>query len=175
MIKILQMILRFYTYVISSFKIDGARSLQSPNQFHACPCYQYYFLGPLCEERGGRQNRPSLYADVVGSPREDSHIKMKGILVGKLKLNYWGRPVWVWLKLKLSLKGDFCEVSVTAIFANFFMYRRNTWMSIFSHFPAFRREHPKWDQNLQTTSTRVTFVWEAPQESKSPSVPLDFS
>ena len=24
------------------------------------------------------------YADVVGSPREDSHIKMKGMLVGKL-------------------------------------------------------------------------------------------
>ena len=35
----------------------------------------------------GRQNRPSLYADVVGSSRRDSHIKMKGILVGKLKLN----------------------------------------------------------------------------------------
>ena len=65
---------------------------------------------------------PSLYADVVGSPREDSHTKIKGILVGKLKLNPWGRPMWVWLKLKLSLKGDFCEVSVTAFFANFFMY-----------------------------------------------------
>ena len=30
--------------------------------------------------------------------------------------------MWVWLKLKLSLKGDFCEVGVTAFFANFFMY-----------------------------------------------------
>ena len=30
--------------------------------------------------------------------------------------------MWVWLKLKLSLKGDFCEVSVTAFFANFFMH-----------------------------------------------------
>ena len=48
-------------------------------------------------------------------------------------------------------------------------------MSIFSHFPAFRRKHPKWDQNLQTTSTRVTFVWGSPRESKSQSVPLDFS
>ena len=64
--------------------------------------------------RGGRQNRPSLYADVVCicSPREDSHIKMKEMLVGKLKLNPWGRPMWVCLKLKLTLKGDFCEVSV---------------------------------------------------------------
>ena len=42
------------------------------------------FLGPLREERGGCQNRPSLYADVVGNPREDSHIKVKGMLVGKL-------------------------------------------------------------------------------------------
>ena len=39
---------------------------------------RYYFLSTLCEERGGRQNRPRLYADVVGSPREDSHIKVKG-------------------------------------------------------------------------------------------------
>ena len=33
--------------------------------------------------RGGRKNRPSLYADVMGNPREDSHIRV--ILVGKLK------------------------------------------------------------------------------------------
>ena len=24
--------------------------------------------------------------------------------------------MWVWLKLKLTLKGDFCEVSATALF-----------------------------------------------------------
>ena len=33
--------------------------------------------------------------------------------------------MWVWLKLKLTPKGDFCEVSVTAfffLFANFFMH-----------------------------------------------------
>ena len=46
------------------------------------------FLSWSCiEERGGRQNRPSLYVDVVGNPREDPHIKVKGMLVGKLKLN----------------------------------------------------------------------------------------
>ena len=33
-IKILEMIFRFYTYVIPSFKIDGIRSSQSPNQLH---------------------------------------------------------------------------------------------------------------------------------------------
>ena len=40
---------------------------------------RYYFLSTLCEERGGRQNRSRLYADVVGSPREDSHIKVKAM------------------------------------------------------------------------------------------------
>ena len=35
--------------------------------------------------------------------------------------------MWVWLKLKLTPKGDFCEASVTALlllffFANFFMH-----------------------------------------------------
>ena len=44
----------------------------------------YPFLGHRRQERGGRQNRPSLYADVVGNTREDSHIKVKGMLVGKL-------------------------------------------------------------------------------------------
>ena len=27
--------------------------------------------------------------------------------------------MWVWFKLKLTPKGDFCEVSVTAFFAHF--------------------------------------------------------
>ena len=48
--------------------------------------------------------------------------KNEWMLIGKLKLNPWGRPMWVCLKLKLTLKGDFCEISVTAFFANFFMY-----------------------------------------------------
>ena len=55
----------------------------------------------------------------VGNPREDSRIKVKGLLVGKLiiyYLNPQGRPMWVWLKLKLTPKGDFCEVSVTVFF-----------------------------------------------------------
>ena len=53
----------------------------------------------------------------VGNPREDSHIKVKGLLVGKLisyYLNPQGRPMWVWLKLQLTPKGDFSEVSVAA-------------------------------------------------------------
>ena len=35
-----------------------------------------------------------------------SHIKVTGMLVGKLKLNPYGRPMWVWLKLKLTPKTD---------------------------------------------------------------------
>ena len=30
--------------------------------------------------------------------------------------------MWVWLKLKLTPKGDFCEVSIMAFFANFLMH-----------------------------------------------------
>ena len=45
-----------------------------------------------------------------------------GMLVGKFKLNPEGRPVWVWLKLKLTPKGDFCVVSVRTSFVNFSTY-----------------------------------------------------
>ena len=44
-----------------------------------------FLIGPLYEERGGRQNRPSLFADVVGNPQEDSHMKVMGMLAQKFK------------------------------------------------------------------------------------------
>ena len=44
----------------------------------------------------------------------NSHIKVTGMLDGKFKLNPYGGPMWVWLKLKLTPKGDFCLVSVRA-------------------------------------------------------------
>ena len=53
-------------------------------------------------------------------PRGYSHIKVTGMLIGKFNLNPQGRPMWVWLKLKLTSKGDFCVVSVRAFFVNFF-------------------------------------------------------
>ena len=58
-----------------------------------------FLIGPLYEERGGRQNRPSLCADVVGNPREDSHIKVKGILVEKFKCGC-GTPTRSWIHLR---------------------------------------------------------------------------
>ena len=42
----------------------------------------------------------------------NSHIKVTELLVGKFKLNSQRRPMWVWLKLKLTPKGDFCVVNV---------------------------------------------------------------
>ena len=68
-----------YDHVITNFLgwVDYHISLAMGLRARVELCY--YFLSTLCEERGGRQNRPRLYADVVGSPREDSHIKVKGM------------------------------------------------------------------------------------------------
>ena len=80
--------------------------------------------------------------------------------------------MWVWLKLKLTPKGDFCEVSVFFLQISLCTALSDTWMSILV---TFRPKQRKWDQNLQTTSTHVPFVWESSCGSRSPSVPLDFS
>ena len=40
-------------------------------------------------------------------------IKVTGMLVGKLKLNPQGRPMWVWLKLKLTPKGEHTETAMS--------------------------------------------------------------
>ena len=49
---------------------------------------------------------------MVLCPGGDAHIKVRGMLVRKFKLNSQGRTMWVCLKLKLGPKGDFCVVSV---------------------------------------------------------------
>ena len=116
------------------------RNLQTNYQLHSCPCYYIPFLV--------RVYVPMLWV-IPGR---------KGMLVGKFKLNPRGGPMWVWLKLKLTVKGDFCEVSVTAFCK--FLYAQPQ-----AYIVTFRPKHPKWDQNLQTTSTCVTFVWESPREA----------
>ena len=58
-----------------------------------------FLIGPLYEKRAGCKNRPSLCADVVGNPREDSHIKVKGMLVGKFKCGC-GTPTRSWIRLR---------------------------------------------------------------------------
>ena len=40
-------------------------------------------------------------------------IKVTGMPVGKLKLNPKGRPMWVWLRLKLSPKGEQTETALS--------------------------------------------------------------
>ena len=77
------MILWFYTYVIPSFKIEGIL----PSQTITFLSLLLIFLSwPLCEEQGGCQNCPSVYADVVGNPWEDSHIKREGDARRKIKI-----------------------------------------------------------------------------------------
>ena len=43
-------------------------------------------------------------------------------LVGKLKLNLSGRPMWVWFKLKLTPKGDHTKTDITVFFVHLFMH-----------------------------------------------------
>ena len=62
--------------------------------------------------------------------------------------------MWVWLKLKLTPKRDFCVIRQGIFFVNFFTRSA--------------KRYPKWDQTLQftpqneTTSIPVTFIWEFP-------------
>ena len=74
----------------------------------------------------------------------------------------------MWLKLKLTPKGDFCEVSVTGffLFANFFMHSLKRYLN---------EQRTEVRPKSAKTSTHVTFVWESSWGSRSPSVPLDFS
>ena len=39
--------------------------------------------------------------------------------------------MWVWLKLKLTPKGDFCEVSVTNLFVCFFFFAKFTMLKLY--------------------------------------------
>ena len=52
-----------------------------------------------------------------------------GMVVGNFKLNRLRRLVWLWLKLKLTRKGDFCVVSVRAFFVNFFMHSTKRYLN----------------------------------------------
>ena len=48
--------------------------------------------------------------------------KSDGDLVGKLKLNPSGRPILVWVKLKLTPKGDHTKTDITVFFVHLFMH-----------------------------------------------------
>ena len=70
------MILRFYTYVIPSFKIDGIRSSQSPNQLH--PVLVTIFLVLYAKNEVSAKIVRVYMPIFVGNPREHFHIKVKG-------------------------------------------------------------------------------------------------
>ena len=79
------MILRFYTYVIPSFKIDSIGDLRNL-QTNYMPV-----LGPnilflvLYTKNEVAAKIVRVYMPIfVGNSREDPHIKVKGLLVGKL-------------------------------------------------------------------------------------------
>ena len=63
-------------------------------------------------------NLQDQYLD-TWNPSRDAHIKVTGMLVGKFKLLVNLLYMWVWLKLQLTPKGDFCVASVCAFFFKF--------------------------------------------------------
>ena len=64
-----------------------------------------------------------------GSGGGDSHTEVTGMLVGKFKLNPLWRAILVWLKLKLTPKGDFCVVSFRAFFVNIFVHSTKRYLN----------------------------------------------
>lgn len=47
----------------------------------------------------------------------------------KIQIKSLRRLMWVWLKFKLTPKGDFCVVNVRACFVNLFMYSTNRYLN----------------------------------------------
>ena len=75
-----------------------------------------------------------------------------------------GRSMWVWLKLKLTPKWDFCVVCVMAFFFKF-LYAQDWAIPEWANIVTFHPKHPKGDQNLlftpqsETMSIPITFMW----------------
>ena len=58
---------------------------------------------------------------VRASDKQGSHLLLTGMLVGKLKSNPYGRPMWVCRKLKLTPRGDHTKTDITSFFVDFFL------------------------------------------------------
>ena len=85
-IRILEMILRFYTYVIPSYRwytmVYDLRNLQTNYMPVLGPNIPFLVLYAKNEVAA---KIVRVYMPIfVGNPREDSHIKVKGLLVGRL-------------------------------------------------------------------------------------------
>ena len=58
--------------------------------------------------------------------------------------------MWVWLKLKLTSKGEHTKNRLHGIFCKFFMQSPKRYLNG-QNVVTFLPKHPKWDQNLQFT------------------------
>ena len=66
------------------------------------------------------------------------HFKVTGMLVRKFKLLVNLLYMWVWLKLQLTPKGDFCVASVCAFFfVNFLMHSTKPYLNGHSKYSNF--------------------------------------
>ena len=70
--------------------LDSTRSSQSPNQLHTCHVLltNIPFLVLYAKNEVAAKIVRVYMPIFVGNPREDSHIKVKGLLVGKLIIYY---------------------------------------------------------------------------------------
>ena len=64
-----------------------------------------------------------------GGGEEGLPFKSDGDVHRKIQIKSLRRPMWVWPKLKLTPKGDFCVVNGRAFFVNFFMYSTNRYLN----------------------------------------------
>ena len=64
-----------------------------------------------------------------GGGEEGRPFKSDGDVHWRIQIKPLRTPMWVWLKFKLTPKGDFCVVNVRAFFVNFFMYNTNLYLN----------------------------------------------
>ena len=76
-----------------------------------------------------RVARSGLWVPGRGGGEEGLLFKSDGVVHWRIQIKPIRRPMWVWLKFKLTPKGDFCVVNVMAFFVNFFMYSINRYLN----------------------------------------------
>ena len=136
-IRILEIILRFYTYVIPSFKIGGIRSSQSPNQLHAVSWWEVMVSWHLCTFISWEKPRelPHFVFLLLSLMLHDSKLMLKlyylrvptSLLTGcdtkvaldsGLSLGAWKQKLTTLNRKKQSVKGRnlLIEISLTKVF-----------------------------------------------------------
>ena len=104
-----------------------------------------------------KANCPLVFIKTISAVERKGHANQEGeshTKVTGMPTPLEGRPMWVWLKLKLAPKGDFCVVSVKAcilLYIKFFMHSPKRKLSEWTNLVTFRPKNPKGDRNLQFT------------------------